>query len=256
MLRFLTFLIYLSLIPLFSGLASARNESLMVVTEHMPPFQIIDSNPKQPIKGYSIEVVKETLKQAQIDYTIMPMTWDRAYNLGQKKPNTIILSMVRKPEREKMFHWLIKLSNSKTSLWGNQSNQKKLTSLADITDEIIAVARNDHHQLMLKDYANLTDKNFIYTTSKEQAIALVSKHRAHYFMANDFILNWRMKLAKIDSNNIVEVFEFPQIENKLYIAASHNTSPRIRQKIKQAYSQLQVSGEIKAIADKWFKPKL
>jgi polar amino acid transport system substrate-binding protein len=254
MLRFLTFITYLSLITLFSGAASAKDENLIVVTEHMPPFQIIDDNPKHPIEGYSIDILRTTLKQAHIDYSIMPMTWDRAYSLGQKKPNTIILSIVRKPEREKMFHWLIKLSDSKTSLWGYKNNQKTLTSLADITDEIIAVARNDHHQLMLKNYANLTDKNFIYTSSKEQAIALVTKHRAQYFLANEFILNWRLKLAQLDKTELVEIFEFSQVKNELYIAASRDTSPRIRNKIKKAYAKLQVNGEIKTIADKWLKP--
>lgn len=254
MLRLLVLFISISLYLLSSENVSARNESLIVVTEHMPPFQIIDDNPKHPIEGYSIDILRTTLKQAHIDYSIMPMTWDRAYSLGQKKPNTIILSMVRKPEREKMFHWLIKLSDSKTSLWGYQNNQKTLTSLADITDEIIAVARNDHHQLILKTYANLTDKNFIYTSSKEQAIALVTKHRAQYFLANEFILNWRLKLAQLDKTELVEVFEFSQVNNELYIAASRDTSSRIRNKIKNAYAKLQVNGDIKAIADKWFKP--
>jgi polar amino acid transport system substrate-binding protein len=250
--RFLFFLIYTTLITPFSVSIAAEKDRLMVVTEHMPPFQIIDKDPRKPIEGYSIDVLRATLKQAGIDYSIMPMTWDRAYSLGQKKPNTLILSMVRKPAREKMFHWLIKLSNSKTSLWSYKGNQKVLMSLADITDEIIAVDRNDHHQLILKDYPNLTEKNIIYTTSKEQAIALVAKHRAHYFMGNESILNWRFKLAQLDKNDIVEVFEFAQLENDLYIAASRDTAPRIRHKIKKAYSQLQVNGKIKTIADKWF----
>jgi ABC-type amino acid transport substrate-binding protein len=129
-------------------------------------------------------------------------------------------------------------------------------SLADITDEIIAVDRNDHHQLILKDYPNLTEKNIIYTTSKEQAIALVTKHRTQYFLANEFILNWRLKLMQLDTTAITEVFKFPRLENELYIVASQDTSPIIRKKIKQAYSQLQASGKIKVIADKWFKPQL
>ena len=254
MLRLLVLFISISLYLLFSENVSARNESLMVVTEHMPPFQIIDDNPKRSIEGYSVDILRTTLKQAHIDYSIMPMTWERAYSLGQKKPNTIILSMVRKPEREKMFHWLIKLSKTKSSLWGYQSDQQPLTSLNEITDEIIAVSRNDHHQLMLKKYTNLTEKNFIYTRSKEQAIALVTKHRAQYFLGNELILNWRLKLAQLERTDIVKIFEFPQVENEIYIAASLETSPRIRNKIKKAYAKLQVNGEIKTIADKWFKP--
>lgn len=246
----------LSLITLFSKSVMARSESLMVVTEHLPPFQIIDNDPKHPVEGYGIEILKETLKHAHMDYTIMPMNWDRAYRLGQIKPNTLIMSMVRKPEREKMFHWLIKLSDSKSSLWSYKGNQKTLNSLAEITTEIIALNRNDHHQLMLQEYPNLTEKNFIYTSSKEQAFALVSKHRADYFLANDFILNWRLKLAKLNKDDFVELFEFSQQKNELYIAASLETSPRIRRKISRAYAELRANGKIKTLADIWFKPTL
>jgi ABC-type amino acid transport substrate-binding protein len=160
--------------------------------------------------------------------------------------------MVRKPERENKFHWLIKLSDSETSLWTYQGNKKALTSLKDVTDEVIAIDRNDHHQLILKGYPNLVEKNFIYTTSKEQAVALVLKHRADYFMANKFILNWRLKLAKVNQNAITEAFELPKQGNELYIAASLDTSPKYLEEIKQAYAQLQANGEIKTIADKWF----
>jgi len=252
MFRFILIIIYLLVVAIFSITAEARNENLMVVTEHMPPFQFIDENPKYPVKGYSIDVLKSTLQQAVIDYSIMPMSWSRAYRIGQKKPNTLILSMVRKPEREQEFHWLIKLSDSKTSLWSNKNNKSKLTSLDQISNEIIAISRHDHHQFILKNYPNITDKNIILTNSKEQAIALIIKNRAQYFFANEYILNWRLKLMSIAKNDITEVFELSNSVDELYIAASKNTSLRIRQKITTAYQELQAQGKIKAIADKWF----
>ncbi len=254
MFRSTSFIILLSLIALCSTSTLARNENLMVVTEHMPPFQIIDSNPKHPIEGYSIEVLKATLKQAHIDYSIMPMNWDSAYRIGQSKPNTLILSMVRKAEREKEFHWLIKLSDSTASLWSYEGNNNVLNSINDITDEVIAVNRHDHHQLMLRNYANLTEKNFLFTDSKEQSIALVVKQRADYFLANNLILNWRLKSMAVSQYDLTKMLDFPQQKHELYIAASYDTSLRIRRKIQRAYDELRANGSIKTIADKWFKP--
>lgn len=242
---------YFALLALCLSLATqAKAENLLVVTEHMPPFQII--NDDKNIEGYGIDVLKSTLKHAGIDYTLMGMNWDRAYKLTKKRPNTLLLSMVRNPIREKKFHWLINLGITQTSLWTFQDNNSSISSLTDVTDELIAVNRNDNHYLILKKHTNLTDKNFIFTDSKKQAIALVARNRAQYFLANKQLLSWRLKEMALPLNVVKEIKELKEQSHDLYIVSSINTSEEIRNKIKKSYATLKESGAINATQAKWF----
>ena len=99
--RIQQFFFFLALI--FPNGLYAVQEQLIVVTEHLPPYQIFDERDAKTIDGYSIDILRATLNNANIDYEIMPMTWHRAYNLALKKPNVIILSMVKNTERQKNF---------------------------------------------------------------------------------------------------------------------------------------------------------
>jgi polar amino acid transport system substrate-binding protein len=62
-------------------------------------------------KGPSIEILKAILKEAQLDAKVEFMPWVRAFSIASNNPNTLILSMIKTPERELNFHWLIKVSN-------------------------------------------------------------------------------------------------------------------------------------------------
>lgn len=241
---------------LFSLLLShhcySQSDSLIVVTEHMPPFQIAPQTPDSKLNGYSIEIIDAVLTQADIHYDIMLMDWARAFNFAQKKPNTILLSAVRAPEREALFHWLIKLSSSQTSLWASSNNTTSIKSLNEITHEVIAVNKSDHHYLILKKQHNLTEKNFIFTDSKEQAISLILKQRADFILANTDLLKWRLKAMNLPENSLQKLSSIQQQNYGLYIAANKQISEQTRQKIKNAYTQLVREGSIEKITDKWF----
>lgn len=248
--RIRQFFFFLTLI--FSGNLYANQERLIVVTEHLPPYQVFDEQDAKNIDGYSIEILRATLDNADIEYEIMPMTWHRAYNLALKKPNVIILSMVKNTERQNKFHWLISLSKEYDNLWSHQDHETNIQSLSDITNELIAVNKQDHLQLILKRYPNITDKNLIITTSKQQTLNLVAKRRAQYFLANEKFLNWRLKENPTHKNIFKKVITLADYRNELFIASNIGMPEKIRQDIQRSYQEIKARGEVKSIAKKWF----
>ena len=62
-------------------------------------------------KGPSVEILQAILKEAQLEANVEFMPWIRAFSTARNNPNTLILSMIKTPERDLDFHWLIKVSN-------------------------------------------------------------------------------------------------------------------------------------------------
>mgnify|MGYP003671223500 FL=1 len=62
-----------------------------LVTEHLPPYQIEDEN--KNLSGFAVEVIKETMKRSQYDYTMNSYSWVRSYKLAQIKANHCIFSI-------------------------------------------------------------------------------------------------------------------------------------------------------------------
>jgi polar amino acid transport system substrate-binding protein len=251
--RILSYILTFFFAGVFCVPAQAESNKLIVVTEHMPPYQIIASQKhEQQVDGYSIELIKHVLEIAQIEYEIMPMAWDRAYNFVQKKKNTLLLSMVRKPERENMFHLLLKINSINSNVWASANTTKRLNSLSEITTQVIAVNRNDHQHLLLRHYPNIAENNLLITSNKEQAIALVAKNRADYFLANEQILAWRLKAIGMQKQNFKKVLALKENINDLYIVANTDTSPQIINKLHHAYAELVSTKQLEMIKQRWF----
>jgi polar amino acid transport system substrate-binding protein len=65
----------------------ALSAKLNIVTEHFPPFQIVESN---TITGLSSEIIKATLKTAQFSYNLSAYPWSASYQQALKQANTCI----------------------------------------------------------------------------------------------------------------------------------------------------------------------
>jgi len=84
------------------------NNKITVVTEQWPPYNYLSSS--GIIIGSATKVVEGTLQRANIPYTIEIYPWARAYKKALEQPNVLIYSILKSPEREKLFHWICPLN--------------------------------------------------------------------------------------------------------------------------------------------------
>ena len=96
-------------------------ESIRVVTEHLPPYQIVKNG--QVVGGSSYAIMKEVLKRAKIDVIHEALPWARAYKTALSRDNTIIYSITRSLEREPLFRWIGQLYSQKYSFFSAKANK-------------------------------------------------------------------------------------------------------------------------------------
>ena len=91
---------------LLSSLLHAQ--TIHMVTEHYPPFNIRSTDPKdiQQITGISVDIVKKLFRRAGISYTIKLYPWKRAFRMAVEKKNHAVFSTTRTQMREKKFKWV------------------------------------------------------------------------------------------------------------------------------------------------------
>ncbi len=80
------------LLILFSKNSFASHEKVILVTEHLPPYQIVNAD-NSKVTGFATDIILETLKRADLDYDLNAYPWVRTYNLALKKPNHCIFSV-------------------------------------------------------------------------------------------------------------------------------------------------------------------
>jgi len=76
------------------------------------------------IVGETADLVRQVLDDAALNYTIKLVPWNRAYQLATHFDNTLIYALLRKPDREEKFHWLVPISETELYLYARADDDR------------------------------------------------------------------------------------------------------------------------------------
>jgi ABC-type amino acid transport substrate-binding protein len=232
-------IILLLILFIFSCLrvqANSEIELRIVATEH----QLLHYEREGKAKGPTAEIVNSILDRAKLSADIEFMPWSRAYSTAEKRPNTIVLSMVRTSERENKFHWLgvvSKLARVFISLKPN--GYLDVITDQQAKNKLIAVTRNSNSYNELKAKGFSENKNLYIVASIQEAFKLLNKGRVD-LVFNDpssvkqYLLTQNMNQQQVKFNAIVA-----KDRRNSYIAININSDSELVNKLKLAMKEYQ-----------------
>ena len=94
---------------------SEEKLKIKILTSEFPPYNYTTNDGK--LTGLNTEIVQEVLKELGIKSTITSEPWARIYKETQDNANTLLFSITKTKEREKLFKWIGVLSPADYSLW-------------------------------------------------------------------------------------------------------------------------------------------
>jgi len=241
------------LIFLFSNNCFANQAEIILVTEHLPPYQIVDSN--SSVTGFATEVVKEVMKRSNITYDLYGYPWVRTYNLALKKSNHCIYSIARIPSREKYFTWIGTITEKNNAvIWALKSNKnaRNIKTLNDLKNYTTAVNKDDvTHTGMLN--IGLSEKVNLYVLHHNKSLInlLVTRPEIDFIVADDITIPHRAKWAGVSMNLLQRVIEVKSLPLNFYLACNIDTDESIISKLTKNLAAVHHDGTYKKILAKW-----
>ncbi len=226
----------------FNAFASKGvNADLFIVATESPLLQYRD---KDEIKGSTVEILQAILSASQLTANVSFMPWARAYDVAQSKPNTLILSLIRTPEREQKFHWLIKVSNvARVFISLAEKPENLVLNVEQAKNKLIAVIRHtaEHKELIKQGFSD--KKNLYLVSNPAQMITLFIKERVDLLYADpDVVLDYIKQ-----HSNIKIAIKYQDITAKnqrdSYIAANKNIHKDVLNRLHIAVSQFKKTPE-------------
>lgn len=213
--------------------ATGMAQELTVVTEDWRPYNYREGD---EIKGVSTEIVKKVLAQSGIKNTISVLPWARAYDMAQKDPNTMIYTIIRIPQREKLFKWVRPLGNGgTTSLYRLKDKESVNPKTVEEARAFSIVANNDS-----MDHTWLKDNGFtkLQTPAKvELSLRMFfSGERVDLIAFDDSVIDEEFKKFGFDKSKVVKVL--PLFKTPPYMAVSLSTSDELLARLQKAYDEL------------------
>jgi polar amino acid transport system substrate-binding protein len=216
----------------------AEEAKLHVVTEEWVPYNF--TNSQGEIVGRATKKVREILADAQITYDIQSYPWARSMKLAQTNRNTMIYSIYRTPEREKLFQWVCPLLRPVKEYFFKLKTRTdiKLASIEDAKRYLVSVVRGDSSNEFLIKNGFEYGKNIDITADPSSSPRKLLAGYTDLIMATEYTAFESLKAINVSYDKVEIALEVTNVNNnRACIAFSHNTDKKIVDKVKAALKQ-------------------
>ncbi len=240
-------LLYAFIFGLLNNFANAT--ILTVVTEDN--FEPYNYNVDGKITGMATDIIKATLKKAEINFSIYVYPWPRAYKMARTKKNVLIYSIGRNEKREHMFKWigpivppvshgLFKLKSQKNIL---------LNRLEDAKKYIIGTLREsyDHQYLLSHDFE--IGNHLQVVSESDMNIKKLFAKRLDLIAGSSLHMPKYVNYVGQDPDDLEIAFVFKQLQ--LYMAFSNSTSDQIVKVVNKSFTVLKKTGAFNEIINQY-----
>ena len=228
---------------------SAQASDILIVTESLPPYSYQDGD---AVKGMSTEVVQAVLHEVGIQADIHVYSWTRAYLLALTKPNVLIYSISRTPEREELFQWIGEVAPQGSYLFKLASRRDiQLNTLDDAKAYRVGTWRDDvsEHYLIGKGFVR--GKHLDNSGTPKQNILKLIKQRLD--LTSDAELSFYHQARELghDPALFVKAFRLEDLSQPLYMAFNRETPMVLVNAFRKALASIKRQGLYEAIHRKY-----
>ena len=228
---------------------AAGAPTLTAVTENLPPYNYQEGN---AVKGVAAEVTQALLEEVGLQADIQVLSWVRAYIQALEKPNVLIFSIVRTPDREDLFHWIGKISVSKSYLFKLADRDDiQIQRLEDAKSYTIGAWREDVREQYLLSHGFVQSKHLDNSGTPSQNIQKLMLRRLDLVADSELSFYFQLKQLNHDPHVVKKAFELEDISLPFYIAFSKKTSPDLAEAFRQALERVKRKGIFQAIHQKY-----
>jgi polar amino acid transport system substrate-binding protein len=228
---------------LFSYTAEAQQ--VRYVTENLPPFNYINADGEQD--GVAVNIARELNLQLGTKTRIEFMPWARAMKIASEEENVLIFSVLKTPEREDHFHWLMPITSINISLFALPNSPNCCPKGLDkIERQTIGIMRSGAYVDYVRSFSNISSSKIVLGNSYEQLYTMLLLGRIDFYVGPLMLSHYmNSQLNLPTSQQPVLAFTLPkQFQNQLYFAMSKSSKEDIVVKYRESLQQIRDEGLI------------
>lgn len=215
--------------------------SLLIATEHFPPYQI---ERDQQVTGFVADKVIAMLRQANLPYRLRAYPWQRAYNTVLATPESCLFSVTRTPEREALFQWIGPLTHSEWTLYALRGRFIPFYRLDDVRHLRIGTYYGDVRDSYLRQHNMKVDA----APQDRDNIDKLLQHRIDLWASDRFTANGLLLQRRLDTR-IQPVLAFNRVN--LYLACNRKLDAGVVQQLREALTMLKRDGSWRGIEQRY-----
>lgn len=229
---------------------TAAAQALKIVTEEYPPYNYTENG---RITGFSTEVVRSVLREAQIEGRFQSLPWARAYNTVQNEESVLIYSIGRTPQREKLFKWVGVIAPTQYYLFSLPERKIKLDRLEQAKDYQIATVNEDVGEQYLVAQGFVKGRNLQSSVKYELNYEKLKRGRVDLWIMNELSAVYLARQAGDDpAQSLARSLVLQDLGNPgYYMAFGLKTPDALVERMRRGLEVIKSNGTYEALRRKW-----
>jgi len=236
--RFVVFL--LGALAFLPGRVTAADVTLY--TESYGHFNYLNKNGR--VAGQTADLVRQVMLETSLEFDIKLVPWNRAYKLATERDDALVYALLRKPDRERLFHWLVPVLPTELFLYGREDETRTIDKAMLKTGKIRGTCTvGDVTCSMLRGFGIPADMMLEIADADHKAVTrVVAAGRADVFIAQD-MSHFHAAEGKAFPFKMLFKLEQKQI---FYLAAGKQVKASTVEAVRAAYARLLAAGTLEA----------
>ncbi|WP_291327912.1 ABC transporter substrate-binding protein [Desulfovibrio sp. UCD-KL4C] len=239
----------LIIILLLGIVGNAQATELTIFVDNWPPYNFKQND---KIVGISTELIEVALQKAKIKYKLVLYPFKRALITVQKKPNTMLFTVARIPQREDMFTWIGPLHPRRVYLYKLKNRTEiQINNVEDIKKYYtVALSGGSIEQFFIANDFN--EHTYHLVSKSDQLLKMLFKQRADLIPGDPLDLAYQMTNLGYKYSEL-EIAYLLSEEGGYYMIANKNTPKKILIKIQESLDSILATGARDRIIKKYVK---
>lgn len=205
-------------------------ETLRVVTSDYPPFQM---SVGAKISGITTEIVEAVINNAGFKSDIKMYPWPRAYKMGLRESNVLIYSIVRTPEREKLFKWIGPIAPYDVYFWKLKNRKDiKINSIEDARHYKAGGVIDDNKSDQLQKLGFVIGKNLNLVSSDELNLRTLYAGRIDIMTFDDLSFRHKVQADGKDFSLLEKLIKLDGSSREMHLAANIDMPDAVVEKLR------------------------
>jgi polar amino acid transport system substrate-binding protein len=212
---------------------------LLGITENLPPLNYADDTGAQ---GFSVELLRQMSAQAGVRLEVQVLPWQRAVQLAESQPQSVLFSLTRLPEREAQFQWVGPIAQRRILLYRLASRPElTLAQLGDLGTARIGVVRDSAADRQLQAAGLKPGLQLEQGLDDAANIRKLLAGRMEYVALLDHAAAWNLRQLQLPPSTLQPALEL-DASRSYFFGLRADADPALVKRLQQALDALKRDG--------------
>lgn len=232
------------------ALAAPAEHTLLGFTENLAPLNHQDEAGPQ---GFSVELLRLMAAGAGLALEIQVLPWQRAMQMAEAQPASVLFSLTRTPEREAQFQWVGPIAQRRVLIYRLASRSDlKLSQLGDLGNARIGVVRESAADRQLQAAGLKPGVELEQGLDDATNVRKLLAGRMEYVALLDWAAAWNLRQHKLPYDTLYAVMEHDTTKSYWY-GLRPDADPALVRRLQAELDTLKRDGRYERLRQRYFR---